>query len=734
MTVDNNIAYSDHMREIGATYYDKIQGHLEPQAPCVPFVSSVKAEVLFKASDFGPQYWKDNMESPVLFHLAATMLLAEFPEASTHVEIGPHSALAGPLRQTYAEKAASVQYLSCLTRGKDDAGSFLEAMGRLHCLGLHARAPVSSTARVLTQLPTYPWNYKESYWAESRVMSSWRFRQHAAHDLLGSRITETSDLEPSWRNVLRVADVPWLRDHCVGSDLVFPAAGYVAMAGEAVSQLREQNGAEAGYTVRQVHFVAAMLLRDDSSTEVITTLRPRMLTAKLDSPWYEFSIVSHDGSTWTRHCHGLVISGCGAQMQATYKAQTFTRRVSPDRWYKAMVRSGLNYGPRFMGLRDVTAAVSKNTASAKIVDGREASESRYTLHPTTIDAIFQSWTVARSRGVPRCLTNPSLPTFIEQLSVDVVPVSSIIDVVTLGDDKQASSHGMVHGKTVFDLRLLKGARLGHADTNESGGFAAQHLQWKPAADFADAATLMRRNERVDTQMELSERLFVLCAAEAKQRLIDVKPSQPHFARFLSWLDEQVERLEQPGYPLVEDSAYLLSLTSEERVAIIADCVAKTESAEFGPLVLAVWRAYSQLGEIIDGRVDYLDLLLQDDLLQQVYDWTNHRVDLGDFFSLVANSQPQLTILEIGAGTGGLTSNMLQSLQSDYGERLFLRYVFTDISSGFVKAQERFKNHDGVEYRVLDISRDPAEQGFGLGQYDLVLASNVGRHYSFVDTG
>lgn len=77
------------------------------------------------------------------------------------------------------------------------------------------------------------------------------------------------------------------------------------------------------------------------------------------------------------------------------------------------------------------------------------------------------------------------------------------------------------------------------------------------------------------------------------------------------------------------------------------------------------------------------------------------------------------------GTGGLTNKFLSDLKSDYGERLYYKYTFTDVSSGFfVQAQERFKDYAGIEYQALDISQDPLEQGFKAGEYDLIIASNV----------
>ena len=70
--------------------------------------------------------------------------------------------------------------------------------------------------------------------------------------------------------------------------------------------------------------------------------------------------------------------------------------------------------------------------------------------------------------------------------------------------------------------------------------------------------------------------------------------------------------------------------------------------------------------------------------------------------------------------------MLRDLSSLSGESMYSQYSYTDISAGFfVAAKERFKDRKNIHYAVLDISKDPIEQGFEAEPYDLILASNVG---------
>src|SRR5262249_9842335 len=86
----------------------------------------------------------------------------------------------------------------------------------------------------------------------------------------------------------------------------------------------------------------------------------------------------------------------------------------------------------------------------------------------------------------------------------------------------------------------------------------------------------------------------------------------------------------------------------------------------------------------------------------------------------ADRRNTIRVLEVGAGTGGLTATVLPILPADR-----CAYTFTDVSPAFLQtARDRFQDYDFVEYTTLDLERDAAEQGFEPGAFDLVLAANV----------
>ncbi|WP_338932819.1 SDR family NAD(P)-dependent oxidoreductase [Streptomyces netropsis] len=83
----------------------------------------------------------------------------------------------------------------------------------------------------------------------------------------------------------------------------------------------------------------------------------------------------------------------------------------------------------------------------------------------------------------------------------------------------------------------------------------------------------------------------------------------------------------------------------------------------------------------------------------------------------------VTIVEIGAGTGGTTASVLPALAATGAD---VTYVYTDISRAFLQhGKQRFAaTYPSVRFRQLDISGDPVAQGFEPGSADLVVAANV----------
>jgi SAM-dependent methyltransferase len=87
------------------------------------------------------------------------------------------------------------------------------------------------------------------------------------------------------------------------------------------------------------------------------------------------------------------------------------------------------------------------------------------------------------------------------------------------------------------------------------------------------------------------------------------------------------------------------------------------------------------------------------------------------------SDKKVRILEIGAGTGGTSANVLKAIAETNAD---VTYVYTDVSSHFLAyGQKTFGVHyPFMEFSLLDVGQSVSSQGFHMHTYDIVIAANV----------
>ncbi|KAL6720901.1 hypothetical protein ACLMJK_002826 [Lecanora helva] len=438
--------HSPHMAHVGAAYDIMLSEALSKlseedllwRQTRSEMVSSVTGE-LISDDNLLPTYWSTNLRQRVLFNKAVHGLGAysRFEHVNLIIEVGPHSALAGPFKQIRQHAGLGrCIYIPTLVRDKNDVHQLLSVAGSLFVVGfaidleeINIESPVHNGLRkqtaqnLLVDLPPYQWNYEKRYWAEPRASIEQRARIYPRHDVLGSRVSGLTRHIQVWRNMLRHRDVPWLMDHNLGGTAIFPAAGYLSMAIEALYQTHE---AEAGaktlesITLRDVDIKTALVIPDDTDgVETILSLQ----TPADRSRWYSFAIESLANGNWTLHCEGKI--------SATHKSMEIdsipvdesrlTQRGSGKRWYDAFARIGFYYGKAFQQLRSVRTDRSVQHATGDVAirrsSGTMQGESRYFIHPSTVDACLQLVIISIHAGKHKQIPWGVVPTRIEEMSI-----------------------------------------------------------------------------------------------------------------------------------------------------------------------------------------------------------------------------------------------------------------------------------------------------------------------------
>ena len=190
-------------------------------------------------------------------------------------------------------------------------------------------------------------------------------------------------------------------------------------------------------------------------------------------------------------------------------------------------------------------------------------------------------------------------------------------------------------------------------------------------------------------------------------------------RYIEMLEEEgLTRAVDGGWTLIEDEA----LADPRR--LWQDLV-RDYPARVAELIL-VGRCGEHLAAILTGALDPLSIF-NVVTLEHLYETSPvsafYNAVIGDVIDDLVRTWPahrKLRILEVGAGTGGVTTNILSRLPDDRTE-----YTFTDLSDLFIsQAEGKYTSHPFMRYARLNIDEDPQAQGIEAGGYDLVIAANV----------
>ena len=781
----NTAYHSHHMLLAVDGYLEQLQDmQTENQLSDVLYISSVTGRPLSSAKALGPSYWVGNAVQPVLFSDALMCLCRGGssensqdvkPFVDTLVEIGPHGALAAPIRQILQAPSLQnmpISYLSCLTRNQDACESMQVMASALLLkdsqinLGEINFPNGSSTIKVIPDLPSYPWSHKTRYWHEPRINRQQRQRLHGRHDLLGVLSPGQNPFATTWRHFVRLSDQPWVKDHVVDSNILYPAAGFIAMAIEAVSQTHKNLALETvGYLVHEMKIMNALIMPETSDgVEIQLSLFPTSDQLPRAQHSYDFRILSvNENDEWHEHCAGRVgieiksiVSETNwkqhsiesrPRLEFSMSEQLCARAIDKKLYYESVRRLGISYGESFQNLVQINQGPLRSLATVAVRDTAVLMPARvehpHIIHPTTLDAIFQSIYPAISENGTEH-KHIMVPTFVkflfvsQNISNDPGAQFRISTKVERNTDHEAKASLTVVHETDLDfapLMEIEGLVLSSIGASvEEMKYDSGDLCFKVSFDKdisfmtpSDFSTLSERPmdlSELQVAADLQRACFhIVERAINKLNDADRATFAGHQLAMFNWMMTQHE-LGQQGRLDFQDSAWLHS-SDEEQDRLISAVESETVNGEM------CVRVGKYLVQMLRKEIEPLEVMMESGLLYRYYEnalgMKRIYAHMSDILRLFAHKNPGSNILEIGGGTGGCTLPALRALTGDDdGIPRFARYDFTDISSGFFeKAREKLIEwEDRLGFKKFDVEVDAKSQDIDCGKYDLVIACNI----------
>ncbi|KAL4815060.1 putative polyketide synthase [Aspergillus spinulosporus] len=689
------------------------------------------------------------------------------------LEVGPHNTLEGSVRETVravlARPDTRPEYIPLLRRGRNAHTCLLMALGRLHSAGhpveilaANGGCPRDGCRRpmgVPLDMPAYPFNHSKSYWKEGRLSKNFRFRSTPRHDLLGSRALDWNRHIAQWRNILRVSELPWLEDHQVDGQTVVPATAMVVMAVEATRQLLDARIELHSIDIKEVNFLHAMRFKH-ATDELETQFTLFAESHPTVGVWSQFRLFVIDGEQYVECCRGSIRANNGAHSEGSRAliltsgedAQSWMSRVSSDCRrskppYGAWNQSAIRYGPRFQNLKRLRVGSNGEATACLETDKWKSNPvkddlaAKYLIHPSTMDGLAQLIAPALNEAYGKLPT--FLPTGAASIHLDCRALCGICgdEIYAVAQCDAPTGRGVTStivsaardsAKPLVVIQGLEARFVDAVDTegNTHTDSLCTKLLWRPSITMMNdeqvrESMLAERPEEDEWLVEHYQamNLAIQCFIEQALEFVGNPKSfsgPEHLQRYVLWM----ERWQQSLAERCSREAVQSLLADEEKRELLVSRV--ESSGPEGQLFMLVGRS---LRRILSGDANPLELIFRDGLADRYYEQVlanpHHAHPVAIYLKHLCFENPAMRIIEIGAGTGGMTLRCLEALASD-GLMKCARYDYTDISPVFfARAEERFQEYtDVLRFSSCDISQNPGIQGFELASYDLVIASHV----------
>lgn len=767
-------AFHSHLMEPMLESFEKAARQMNFKVPRIPLISNVTGRLFLKDEIPEASYWRRHIRETVRFTDAVDTLKAQGYDI--FLELGPRPILLGMGEQCLSKD--TVLWLPSLRKDRDDWEQMLESLGNLYQAG--AAIDWSGFDRDYRRrrivLPTYPFQRKK-YWALGHLSED---RETASfHPMFWACSRSPLVREILFESRLSTRLLPYLEDHKIHGMTIVPATAYIEMA---LGAATEAFG-ECTHELRDVVFHQALILPEGDIKNLQLVLFPEdtreaeFKIISLDGDRKD------EPPSWNLHASGRILlrmsEDVPMQEDIAVSLEDVRSRcreeITPTAYYEQLLDRGLEFGPRFQSIEKLWRGQGEAIGQIKLHDEFTSETFGYHVHPALLDACVQVF----GATWPDNESDTYLPMALDSFRLYDRPDTLLWSHAVLRKGPDSSAETLYGDLRLFDesgrcMAELKGLVVKRAqpealrlELKKDFDELLYEIRWLPVVDKGDArldqasrylpspTQITKGIEPIVTGLALEHHLpeyeaffpqlehlcvsYVLHAfQELGWRFDPEKSFSPDsmgdglgvLPQHRLLLGRFLEMLEEEGFIERTHDGYIVRAipdteAPEETLASLLEGYPEAE----GELILT-GRFGRNLAAAMCGECDPLQLLFPDGSIDDAEKLYQEAPYFRFFNSLIQEAvrvavgqlpaSRTIRVLEIGAGTGGTSARVIPLLPEDRAE-----YVFTDLSYLFLsKAKEKFRDYPFVRYHILDIEKEPEDQGFSPHQFDLILASNV----------
>ena len=758
--------HSHHMEQLKDELISDLQD-LTPKKTNMSLYSTVTG----KKEDglhLNTKYWYRNVREPVYFVNAIEEMIAD--GFDTFVEISPHPILASGVNDQLAKMKKKGLILPSIRRKEDEKRQFFGSMGALFCWGMRIDwEKIYGGRKKPIKLPFYTWE-KESFWLEKEETKLMRLGGRN-HPHLRTKTQSTREKENIiWDIELDKRVTPYIEDHRVQGPVVFPGAGHVELG---ISCGINSFGDDFGF-LEDINFMTALFLPDEGEPAEI-----QIDISSHNGDYFIYSRTRYSDGPWTLCSNGKMNHIGDAFVSESDKMEDIRKRcrtkVDIEAMHAELYESGLQLGPTFRSIDELWVGEGEAFSRVVVPNSIHHDFGKYNLHPAILDSCFQTlfglWFHTKPENERMGVY---IPVHIDRVKFYKKPnhVMWTHTKYIWGDDQYRFGTVTIYdenGEMVaefqgFKAQYLKGSKDEYRKSIDNTFYK---FNWEmkrldentrfrePKRYLAPLPTLKGNIDKAiekiinnplhsefdDIFIPKLSKLVSEYILDAYHKLSitfekgDVLDSSALYAE--KGIDSKHERRFTHTFKILSDTGYCKPCGNGKYIVKKTFTNPKAlerkimeEHPNFVLEMALFSRCAPELSDILLGKKDPVQLIFPENewdaivtYYQQSYSFSRYntlsKVGIKKLIKKLPADQT-LRVLEIGAGTGGVTNTILPLLPADRTE-----YFFTDISDMFLqKAEERYGKIGFVKYQFLDIEKDPEEQGIRPHSFDLIIASDV----------
>jgi malonyl CoA-acyl carrier protein transacylase len=383
--------------------FAQIAGQINYQVPQIGFISNVTGQFATHQVTI-PDYWVDHIRQPVRF--MAGMETLDQRGYDLFLEIGPKPVLLGMAREGVSNEEQDKQWLPSLRR-EQEWPQLLATLSQLYISGVAvdwSTFPIPVDVPPLrVVLPTYPFQ-RQRYWQRDIARPSGEPQNNNVsnrklsvpneklgpffHKMIQSPLLKETFFESRFST----NHFPYLADHWIHGEIVVPGACHISAVLSVVDQIFGTQACE----LEDVIFPEALVLQEGKER----TLQLVLIPEETELQAVSFQVITFDPSR-PLHEREVSVHATGRISPVVTPTKLWTKPfalqahgdpLAGTELYQHLASQQIELGPQFQWIQTFWQGEWETLYELRLPQSLKGVV-EYQLHPTLIDACFQTGTV-----------------------------------------------------------------------------------------------------------------------------------------------------------------------------------------------------------------------------------------------------------------------------------------------------------------------------------------------------